>query len=377
MRSGNLMNYSYFKSKRFLLPTLLWVAFILFYIVLFEVGESKYYSLTRTLIQWDGQHYLSIARDGYEKFPCPWNSRNICGNIGWFPFYPLLGRVAARLVSVVGLDVPVAIIAVSWLAFWLALLVMYRLVEYRFDPKTALFSLLALLVFPSSFYFLTGFPYSVYLLLAVLVLYLLEKEWYAAVILPAGLVAITYPSGVVIGLPILFTLVWKWKQLNQREKLSLLSALIAIGLALFLYAGYYWWKFDDFFLYQRFQAQSYYAHQLTLPILPIIEALLHLKWETPVFVILLFTLGVVALFYSRKIPASWQLLMFGILLFTPTFGTTMCYYRHIVAAFPLFAMIGVSVNSPRRRFLLIPYVLVALVLGWRVFLSAYKAGMLM
>ena len=67
------MNYSYLKSKSFLWPTILTIVFILVYSFLLQAGQPKYYELTRTLIQWDCQHYLSIARDGYEKFPCGWN----------------------------------------------------------------------------------------------------------------------------------------------------------------------------------------------------------------------------------------------------------------------------------------------------------------
>ena len=381
MRAASLMDYSYLKSKRFLLPTLLWLAFVLIYLILFEVGESKYYSLTRTLIQWDGQHYLSIARDGYEKFPCPWDRNYICGNIGWFPFYPLLGwfvnQLVGPLVGFIGADIRVTMIATSWLAFWLALLVMYRLVENKFGHKVALFSLLALLLFPSSFYFLTAFPYSTYLLLALLILYLIEKKSYTFVPLLSGLLAVTYPSGVVIGLPILYTLVSKRKELDRRKTLLLVAALLTIGLALFLFCCYYWWKFDDFFLYQRYQSQSFYGHKLAIPLVPIAKSLIHRSGDDPMFIILLFTLATVVPFYSRKIPASWQLFMFGILLFTPTFGTTWCYYRHIVVAFPLFVMIGASVNSRRRKYLMIPYALVSAVLMWEFFLAYYKAGTLM
>lgn len=371
------MDRSYLKSKRFLLPTLMWLAFILLYLLLFNVGESKYYSLLRTLIQWDGQHYLSIARDGYKEFPCDWNPRYICGNIGWFPFYPIVGRLINQPVGFLGADTRVAMIATSWLAFWLALLVMYRLVESKFGHKVALFSLLALLLFPSSFYFLTAFPYSVYLLLALLVFYLIEKGRYGFVPLCSGFLAVTYPSGVVIGLPILYTLISKWKELDSKKKLLLVAALFTIGLALFLYCCYYWWKFGDFFLYQRYQSQSFYGHKLSIPLVPIAKSLLYRSSDDPMFIVLLFTLIVVVLFYSRKIPVSWQLFMFGTLLFTPTFGTTWCYYRHIVVGFPLFAMIGASVNSRRRKYLMIPYALASAVLMWEFFLAYYKAGLLM
>lgn len=224
---------------------------------------------------------------------------------------------------------------------------------------------------------MTGFPYSVYLLLVVLVFYLLEKERYGTIALFSGMLAVTYPSGVVIGLPILYTLISKRKELDRRKTLLLVAALSTIGLALFLYYYYYWWKFDDFFLYQRYQSQSFYGHKLAIPLVPIAESLIHRSSDDPMFIILLFTLATVVPFYSRKIPASWQLFMFGILLFTPTFGTTWCYYRHIVVAFPLFVMIGASVNSRRRKYLMIPYALISAVLMWKFFLAYYKAGMLM
>ena len=193
----------------------------------------------------------------------------------------------------------------------------------------------------------------------------------------AGLLAVTYPSGVVIGLPVLYVLVTRWRELTANHRLTLVAALVGIVLALFLYCGYYWWQFDDFFLYQRFQAQSYYAHHLTLPLLPIINSLVERPWQDPVFIILLFMVITVIVFYSRRIPVAWQLYLFGVLLFTPTFGTTTCYYRHIVVVWPLFVMIGISAESRRRRWLWIPYAVISVSLMVMVFLKYFKAGQLM
>ena len=47
-------------------------------------------------LRWDSGHYLQIAKNGYEFFPCagkfgfPLDSKDMCGNTGWFPGYPLL-----------------------------------------------------------------------------------------------------------------------------------------------------------------------------------------------------------------------------------------------------------------------------------------------
>lgn len=367
------MKLSYIKSKRFLVPTLLCLAFLAIYTGTFTTGHRKYYDFPRMLSQWDGQHYLSIARDGYETFPCSHDPSYICGNVGWFPAYPLV----ARAVSFTGIDIRWAVLVTSWLALWLALLVMYRIVEVKYGQRVALGSIVALLVFPTGFYFLTSFPYSLYLLLAALAFYLMEREQYALLWLPSGLLAVTYPSGAALGLPILYLLISRWKTIGVRSRTALAAALIAIAAAVILYFAYYWLTFDDFLLYVRFQGQSYYAHKPTFPLMPIIRSLLTMPSDNAVFVMLLFIPLCCLLFYRRRLAVTWQIYMFAVLLFTPTMGTTMCYYRHIVVAFPLFVMIGMSIESKWRRLLFVAYIAASVFLAGALYVTAYKLGQLM
>src|SRR4051794_20382721 len=67
--------------------------------------------------RWDSVHYLSIARSGYEMFNC-WDRPGyqeagfrdvICGNVAWFPGYPM----TVRLVATTGLSYDAAAIVVS------------------------------------------------------------------------------------------------------------------------------------------------------------------------------------------------------------------------------------------------------------------------
>ncbi len=365
------MSNPFLKNKNLVVPTVLWVLFLVVFLIAFQTGPSKYYSILRTLIQWDGQHYLSIARDGYEKFPCGFNPSYICGNVGWFPFYPMLGR----LVALTGLDHRITMLAVSWLALWMALILLYRLVARKYGNRAALAGLVSLLLFPGAFYLLTAFPYAVFLLLSVWAIYLLDTGRYAWLALPCALLAITYPSGAVVGLPITWVIVTRWRTLTTANKLHLWGALLAIGLALLLYSLYYWWQFDDFFLYLH--SKSYYGHRLTFPLWMMAHALANLPAQSPVFVALVFAITATALFWTRRIPGAWQVFMFGLLLFTPTFGTTLCYYRHVVVAWPLFMMVGVAAESRYRRFLLPLYALTSVYLTWQVYLPLYKAGRLM
>ncbi len=365
------------KNKSFVAPTLIWAVYLIAMLILLGTGTRKYDSLVRTMIQWDGQHYLTIARAGYEQFPCANDPSLICGNVGWFPVYPMLARGLGSVIRPFGLDTRYAMLATSWLALWLALLLLYRLVRNRYGDNPATLTTIALLLFPSSFYFLTAFPYALYLLLALAVFSLLESKRYLACAIPAGLLAATYPSGIVIGLPMAWVLVSNWKQLSGRQRNSLIASIVAIGAGLALYGLYYWAKFGDFLLYVHFQSKPYYAHHATFPLIPIVQSLIELPAAHPVWVMLVFVIATVALLYNKKLPVSWQLYLFGILLFTPTAGTTVSYYRHIIVAFPLAVLVGTAFESRWKRWPALAWIAASVVLMLFVFLKYYKLGQLM
>jgi hypothetical protein len=367
------MNQSLLKRKSFLIPTLIWLGLIVIYLVALGSDYRKHDSLSRTLIQWDGRLYLSIAEEGYTKFPCPDRPQYICGNGGWFPFYPMLAT------GFVALGVPAswAMLGVSWLALWLALLVLYRLIQRRFDDRIATGSLLALLLWPGTFYFLTAFPYSVFLLLAAIVFWLLDSGRYRWLWLPAGLLTVTYPSGALIGLPIAWVLFSRWRSIPQPDRIRLIGAMVAVPVAIVIYFSYYWWRFGDFWLYVQIQSQPWYSHEPAFPLWTMVQSLIHLPTGHPVNLTVLFAALTVLVFFSRRLPVSWYLFAFGVLLFTPAMGTTDCYYRHIVVAFPMFVLLGAALRDRMRRYLLVAWAVAAVALEWFVLLPAYKAGMLM
>jgi hypothetical protein len=162
---------------------------------------------------------------------------------------------------------------------------------------------------------------------------------------------------------------------TELTKISL--AILSAGLAILLYYSYNFYRFDDFFLYNHFQSQSYYAHQMNFPLLVIYESLINYTYENPVWLMLTFTIFITVIFYTKKIPLGWQLFMIGILLFTPTFGTTDCYYRHIVVAFPLYIMIGFNINSRMKKYFFYGYAVISIILTLTVYLPLFKANSLM
>ena len=361
------------RRRRIWLSSVLVFAYLVIVLVALQTGDRRYRSLGRELSQWDGQLYLSIARDGYERFPPTADRPYISGNIGWFPFYPLMGRALSHL----GLTTHWSLIVLSWICFWLALMVIYSLVETKFGERTAILTVLATFLYPTSFYFATAFPYSLYLFLAVVTFYLLHRQKYALLWLPTAGLAVTYPSGIVIALPIAYHLVRRWKALGWSQRVWLAVAILAIGVAILAYFLHYYFKFGDFFLYFHYQSQYLHGHSLTFPLITLYKFMTELSFTHLEFIIVALTLGFAAVAYTRRIEGEWQVYLLAVLLFTPTFGTIQCYYRHVIVAFPMFVMLGMAAGSPRRKYLFGGYAVASALLAWFVFVPAFKKGILM
>lgn len=84
-----------FKFKKLFLTTIIFLItqFFLWLTLLFS--DFDFFELN-TWIRWDSGHYLGIAKTNYEFFPCagkfgyPLDAKELCGNTGWFPGYPML-----------------------------------------------------------------------------------------------------------------------------------------------------------------------------------------------------------------------------------------------------------------------------------------------
>lgn len=122
---------------------------------------------TATYYRWDSGWYLIIAKQGYSAGPCipqlvPPGARfpashYLCGSVGWFPGYPAVFRGFAEITR---LSLPVAGLAVSWIAWYLLLFFMWQLLDGARNPWTRWACLLLAAWFPSQIYFAAIFPMS-------------------------------------------------------------------------------------------------------------------------------------------------------------------------------------------------------------------------
>jgi hypothetical protein len=119
--------------------------------------------------RWDSAWYQSIARHGYRmRLHChDWHHTRrpgmLCASVTWFPGYPLL----MRAVSVTGVSLAWAGVVISWLFWYLALLMIWLLSKptperqaSRWGTTTRWLCLLIAAFFPGEIYFAAIFPIS-------------------------------------------------------------------------------------------------------------------------------------------------------------------------------------------------------------------------
>lgn len=208
--------------------------------------------------KWDSQHYLSIAKGGYESFRCIDRYPNWpdfwCGNTAWFPGYPMAIKALAGL----GIGYELAGVVVSEVFFLGAMLLLWRL----FDRKVTAGSIGAMAlaaVFPGSVYFHVVFGVSmcVYGLLLALI-GIREQRWWVAG-LGAFVALSTHIVGVIAVVAVAASLFVGWRRFSWPGRLwRVAAATIGGGLAL---AWSLWMIYQDtgsWTIYFQHQNESFH-----------------------------------------------------------------------------------------------------------------------
>jgi hypothetical protein len=136
--------------------------------------------------QWDTISYLEISILGYSVGSSA---------VGYMPLYPVM----IRALSVLTLgDHLFAALVISTFFFWIALILFYEVLAELYGPATAWRGVIALVVFPSSFFFLAGYTESLFLCLVLGCWYCARHgRWYWAGVL-GGLATLTRLQGIVL-----------------------------------------------------------------------------------------------------------------------------------------------------------------------------------
>lgn len=208
-----------------------------------EPSNPGYHYLFFPWASFDGIHYLSIARYGYDL-----NGR-------FFPLLPILIYIVSYPFRIVFADGPVfeiLEIAVSLVLTFVillgAIIAFYKLVRLDYSEKTTFWSTTYLLFYPASFFYAGIYSEGLFLLLTALSLYFMRKKQWGRASIFTMLLGITRPVGILL-FPVLLYEYFRQKKMKAIELIKLL--LIPTGLIGYAIFNYVRWDDPLYFLHSQ------------------------------------------------------------------------------------------------------------------------------
>lgn len=287
------------------------------------------YNFWGNFANWDGGHYLGIAKAGYSQ----------TFQYAFFPLYPLSIKALTYITG----NYLLSAILISIISTFFALNILYKLVALDFDKKLAEKVIFVLLFFPASFFLITAYSEGLFFLLSVCVFYFLRQNKLFWATVAAALVSATRLVGLAVVVGLLIE-AWSIKGFNRKNWYLLFAPLGFAVYCIFLYQ-----KTGDPFYFLT--AENYWQRTLVTPGVGFWEALKSIVGGNltnfSIFLDLIFAIFGVgfAIRAFRFLPSSYavySLLSVGIPLFTPTLSSMP---RFLLPIFPIFILVALIKNQ--------------------------------
>ena len=332
-------------------------------------------SLISACANFDGIHYLLIAKQGYSQ----WEQ-------AFFPLYPLLIRTLTFIIP----NYLISSLIISNASLVTGLIFFRKLLE-KWKMET-LFPIIFLISFPTAFFFGVVYTESLFFMLFVLSLYFLHKKKYWLAGICAALSSATRLIGIFLIIPFFFSLFMEKKTQIKRYALFLLSPL----LGLFSYMLYLRFTTGDplfFFNSQPIFGAHRSTHFILLPqvyyrYLKILFTASHnFQWYLSLFEMSIFTLVFVVLIFdllknikqlSQSITKTYTLLGLNIFSFTnlllPTLtGTFSSVPRYALFSFSFFLYLAQLKSRSIKIGIFVAFVTLQIIL-FSLFIQGYFVG---
>lgn len=309
-------------------------------------GGERNYQTAPQVYSWanfDGEHYLSISLHGYKFL-----------EQAFFPIYPIFISTLAKsfiydTYSALVYSILIGLL-LSNIFFFLALIILWKLISLDYPPKIAYSTVTLLLAFPTSYYFGALYNESLFLFLTVSSFYLLRKNKIFIASLIGGISSATRIFGLLL-LPSLGLEVWK-----KKSKINLLLVSL-IPLGLIIYMIYQWVGFGDPLLFYKLQKLVGEQHQSGITLLPqvyfrYLKMILTVDPTNPIYQTVLLELIVGILFfllpiygYFKKVRLSYLLFAMAGFLLPAIQGSFSSVPRYVIVFFPSFLAISLWLDG--------------------------------
>ena len=320
-------------SEAFLLPRKSYEYTLLTYFL--EKSSILYNFLLYPFANFDAVFYLLIAAKEYTV------------NAGFFPLFPLTIRIATLPFNVIPFDAiqyffAVLLVSVYFLA---AIIVFYKLIRLDYKENVAIWSIVFLLIFPTSFFYAAIYSESLFLLLSLLAFYFArKKKWFWAGI-TGGLLSATRIVGIAMWPALIYEYFKESRNKPTIKALPLL--LVPLGLLGYMFYNFQKWGNPFYFI----QAQGNFANNRSVDSIVLfpqtvfryIKILLSVKpniyeWWVAFFELSFFIFALSLLYIAWKKKIRFSYIFFGLLCFIipVSSGTFSGLPRYIAVIFLIF-----------------------------------------
>lgn len=317
----------------------------------------------------DGVYYLLIAAKGYTV------------NAGFFPLFPLSIHIATfpfkNILPFAPIQYLTATILVSTY-FIAGLIIFYKLIKLDYKENVAIWSIIFLLIFPTSFFYATIYSESLFILLSLLAFYLARKKrWFFAGVM-GSLLSATRLVGIALWPALLYEYFKEEKNKLTIKVLPLL--LVPLGLLGYMFYNLRTWGNPLYFI----QAQGNFANNRSVNAIVLfpqtlfryIKILFTVKpniyeWWVAFFELSFFVFALTLFYVAWKKKIRISYLIFGILCFLipASSGTFSGIPRYIVTIFPIF----ISLALIKNKFFKIVYSVISIILLF-IFFMLFSKG---
>jgi len=317
----------------------------------------------------DGIHYLLIAANGYTV------------NAGFFPLFSMLLNVVSSVFGKAVAFSPMQYFvshAIVSFCFIVSLIMLYKLIKLDHKDNIAFFTIVFMLLFPTSFFYASIYSESLFLLLSLLSFYFVRtNRWFLASVC-AGLLTATRLVGIAIIPALIYEFVKKEKSLFKLKSLYLLLGFSGI-------LGYMWFNFVNwgdalFFI----KAQGAFHNDRSVDSIVLIPQTIYrylkilltvnpniFEWWVALLEIATFIFVSIMLFVALRKKVRFSYILFAVLCFLIPIstGTFSGLPRYALVLFPIFIALALVKN----RFIKIAYSIIGLSL-LLILLAVFSKG---
>lgn len=299
----------------------------------------------RYMSNWDGPHYLHIAKHGYTD-----NALT-----AFFPLYPLL----IRLVMYVASSALLSALAISWGCLAGAIYFYMKILSELSDKGLSerVRGVLLFILFPTGVFLAATYTESLTALLFLGAFYFALKNRILVTALLSALATASHPDGIFV-LPLIAVALWE----NKRRIIDIIMVMIAGCSGIVAYMIYLWATKGQLLDFVHAQKKSNWLSGNYLQTFA--NSLTYLD-------VVLFVLAIMAVIYwwnKRKSLAIFSLLFVLLPLIGGNFAG---YSRYSLLNFPLQMMLFMKF---KRSVIAYPILIALTAISWSFFVIHYAAG---